>query len=343
MDFRIQGQSGASRVLVGQRLEELPKFCTAEKVVVVTDEKVQRLHSRLFPANITEIVVIGQGEGCKTLSTVQSLYEKFLNLEMERDSLVVAIGGGIVCDVAGFAAATYLRGMDCGFVPTTVLAQADAGVGGKNGVNLHRYKNLIGTFRQPKFVLCDPRVLVTLPPEQIRNGFAEVIKSAAIADAALFDFLEANRSALLQVEPGVAEKAIAGSLGVKVRIVSADETEQGERRKLNFGHTLGHAVEKVSALAHGEAVSIGMAFAARVSVERKLSRASDVDMLERLLDGFGLPIRLQGSSNAIMDALSKDKKREGASIHMALLRGIGDSLVVSVEIKEIEKLLARWC
>ena len=185
--------------------------------------------------------------------------------------LIVAIGGGIVCDVAGFAASTYMRGLSFGFVPTTLLAQVDASVGGKNGVNLHGYKNLVGTFAQPGFVLCDPELLRTLPTEEVRNGFAEVIKQAAIGDALLFSFLEAGPDAALSLDRAAIDRIVYDCLKVKTNIVKEDELETGERRKLNFGHTVGHAVEKVHGLRHGEAVSIGMMAAARAFGEGRSS------------------------------------------------------------------------
>ena len=246
--------------------------------MIVTDGSVRSLYGDLFPP--WEVIEIGIGERSKTLATVERIYEAFLQYEIDRSSFVVAIGGGLVCDVAGYAASTYLRGLRFGFVPTTLLAQVDASVGGKNGVNFKGYKNLVGTFTQPLFVLCDFALLKTLPEPELKNGFAEAIKTAAIGDAHLFSFLETAWKGALSLEPDVIERIVYDCLTVKSRIVSFDEREKGERRKLNFGHTVGHALEKVNHLRHGEAVSLGMVAAAKLSARRGFLTEDDVERLE---------------------------------------------------------------
>ncbi|MGI5865081.1 MAG: 3-dehydroquinate synthase, partial [Myxococcales bacterium] len=251
------------------------------KLIIVTDATVRRLHGARFPD--APVIEIGQGEAAKTLTTVASIYERFLELELDRSAFVLAIGGGIVCDVAAFAASTWMRGVPFGLVPTTLIAQADAGIGGKNGVNLREYKNLVGVFRQPSFCLCDTSFLTTLPDRELRCGLAEVIKHGAIADRALFEFVEERAPALLDLAPDALDRVVSDSLRIKAGIVAIDETEQGERRKLNFGHTLGHAIERIAGLPHGEAVSVGMVLAARLSARRGMLEAKDADRLEALL------------------------------------------------------------
>ncbi len=330
----VRGQYGQSTVIVGDGLAGVDSYYAATDTVVITDTTVRALHGRLFPR--CPVIEIGMGESCKTLSTVEGIYEQFLRHEVDRSWFVLAVGGGVVCDVAGFAAATYLRGLRFGCAPTTLLAQVDAGVGGKNGVNFHGYKNSVGTFNQPSFVVCDPDLLATLPGPELRNGVAELIKEAAIGDADLFSKLEAAGTRLFSLDRKMMESMIHDALKVKCEIVSRDEREQGERRKLNFGHTLGHAVEKVYGLRHGEAISIGMALGARLSAARGLLPAADARRIEELLTVFDLPTHAALDSRPVMDALRKDKKREGDVIHFVLLDGIGSATVVPLTLDEIE-------
>ncbi|VVB98401.1 3-dehydroquinate synthase [uncultured archaeon] len=286
--LKIEGKTGTSEIVLGESISNLAKYCEGSETVIITDRNVRALHGASFPK--AEIIEIGIGEHNKTLKTVEGIYEKFLELGLDRSSCVAGIGGGIVCDVAGFAASTYLRGLKFGFAPTTLLAQVDASIGGKNGVNFKGYKNLVGTFRQPNFVLCDFEMLKTLPPRELRNGFAEIVKHGAIADAQLFSYLEENCKNALAIHRTAIEKIVYDSLMVKSRIVSLDETEKGERRKLNFGHTFGHAIEKTTGLPHGEAISIGMVAAARLSAAKGLLASKEADRIESLLKALGLPV-----------------------------------------------------
>jgi 3-dehydroquinate synthase len=335
--FHIEGALGHSTIMVGEPLEHLVSQCTATKRVIVTDRSVRALYGSLFPP--WDVIEIGIGERSKTLATVEKIYEAFLRHEVDRSSFVVAIGGGLVCDVAGYAASTYMRGLQFGFVPTTLLAQVDASVGGKNGVNFKGYKNLVGTFTQPRFVLCDFSVLRTLPAPELKNGFAEAIKTAAVGDAELFSFLEATWKGALSLEPDVIEHIVHGCLALKSSIVSLDETEKGERRKLNFGHTVGHALEKVNRLRHGEAVSLGMVAAARLSARRGLLPKSDAKRIEALLSTFDLPVKTHMEAGPVSEALRKDKKRQNEEIHVVLLDGIGNARVVPVGFRELDEVL----
>ena len=285
----IRTKSGRCTIAIGESISRLHRYCDGlSKGAIITDRTVRRLHGHLFPS--LPVIEIGAGEEIKTLSTVEAVYGEFLKLGLDRSSWVIGIGGGIVCDVAGFAASTYLRGLSCGFVPTTLLAQVDASVGGKNGVNYRGYKNLVGVFSQPRFVLCDTALLRTLPKEETANGYAEVIKHALIGDASLFTYLESNREEALTLDEKVMEKIIHDSLIVKKGIVALDEREAGERRKLNFGHTFGHAVEKSEGVRHGEAISIGMVLAARMSEARGMLTGNDTARIEGALKDFGLPV-----------------------------------------------------
>jgi 3-dehydroquinate synthase len=333
----LSAGSGTCRIALGESIGNLRSYCGEGKAVAITDANVRKHHGERLGG--MDIIEIGLGEENKTLSTIEMIYERFLELGLDRSAFVVGVGGGIVCDVAGFAASTYLRGLRFGFVPTTLLAQVDASVGGKNGVNFKGYKNLVGIIRQPGFCLCDFELLRTLPEREMRCGFAEIVKSAAIGDAELFSFLEGSWEKALSLNRTAIEKVVHDSLQVKISAVSSDETEKGQRMKLNFGHTLGHAIEKAAGLPHGEAVSIGMVAAAKLSVSRKTLQESEAARLTALLGSIGLPVSLDAEREKILDAMLKDKKRESDFSRMVLLEGIGKAYVSRVSREELEGVM----
>ena len=262
-----------------------------------------------------------------------------MDLDADRSWFILGIGGGIVCDVAGFLASIYMRGVRFGFVPTTLLAQVDASVGGKNGVNLDGYKNMLGVFNQPEFVLCDPEYISSLEEEDLACGLAEVIKHAAIADLDLFSFLEVNQQAVLAREPQALQRLVLDSVRIKAGVVSQDEKESGLRRVLNFGHTLGHALEKVTGISHGRAVSQGMVAAAELSVRKGFLSAADCARLTALLSAYNLPTELQTEPGYLIQALARDKKREGDDVHFVLLQELGQAVVQTLPLSEVEQAL----
>src|SRR6056297_2497052 len=333
----ISGATGHSEIFVGESFEHLSDHLPADRAIAITDENVGRFYGDLFP--VREVITIGQGETIKTLETVAGIYDQLIEREADRSVFMVGIGGGIVCDIAGFVASTYLRGVRFGYVPTTLLAQVDASVGGKTGVNFRGYKNMVGVFNQPEFVLCDPRVLKTLPARDLACGFAEVVKHAAIYDADYFEFLEQDASRARSLDPEVMTRVVYDSIAIKADVVNRDEREKGERRKLNFGHTFGHAVEKTEGLGHGEAVAIGMMMAARLSRSRHMLDQKSVDRLADLLSAFHLPLESQVDQKQIMDALARDKKREGDAIHFVLLEALGRAVVQAIPISELQELM----
>lgn len=337
----IDGRYGSCRITLGFSMGQLDRYCDPGKAVIITDRTIKNLLGKFFCKY--RVVEIGTGEKAKTLKTVHSVYEKFLDYELDRTSFVLAVGGGIVCDVAGYVASTYLRGLPFGFIPTTLLAQTDAAIGGKNGVNFKGYKNLIGTFNQPRFVLCDLELLKTLSARELKNGFAEIIKHALIGDAFMLSYLEKEWRRAYELEGTFMEQLLFDSLKVKACIVSQDETEKGERRKLNFGHTFGHALEKIYGLKHGEAISIGMVLAARISVAKGLIDRNDMLRIEKILAHFGLPVEVGIEKDLIMDAIRKDKKREGENINFVLLNGIGNAVVLPISIEELEEMVRDMC
>ena len=335
----IKGQFRESVLLIGEHLKNAGRYISGERTVVITDTNVRRHFHKDFPAG--EIISIGTGEGIKNLDTVKTLYGKLVELSADRSTFVIGIGGGVVCDICGFVASTYMRGMRFAYVPTTLLAQVDASVGGKTGVNLSGYKNLVGVFSQPEFVLCDFDMLKTLPVAEMLSGFAEIVKHAVIADGRLFDFLEHNYEKAIKLDPAVIEKLVYESLVIKSAIVNADETERGERRKLNFGHTFGHAIEKATGVSHGEAVSAGMVMASAISVEKGLLKKAEHQRLKTLLQKIGLPTGLHVNMEAVLDALGKDKKRAGETVHFVLLNGIGKAIVAEIFLNELRESIGK--
>ena len=330
----INGKQGESIIQVGESLDRLVDYIPTENTIILTDNRVADLYGHRFPPG-RMVVTIGQGEGIKNLDTVAEIYRQLLHAGADRSTYLVGIGGGIVCDITGFVASTYMRGLRCGYVATTLLAQVDASVGGKTGVNYQSYKNIIGAFNQPAFVLCDTELLRSLPEEEIVSGFAEIIKHAAIADAGMFTYLEKHVSEALGLNPDVIEKLVYESVRIKAAVVNRDEREKGERRKLNFGHTFGHAIEKVSDLSHGQAVSVGMIVAAKISMLEGLLKQSDVDRLATLLQRMALPLQVQADAEDVWEALSKDKKREGERLFFIVLEQIGRAAIKSLSIQDL--------
>jgi 3-dehydroquinate synthase len=333
--IEITGTGRPSTILVGEKMENLALYLPAGRTIVITDATVRQLYQDRFPT--APVLSIGCGEAVKTLETATDLYETLLSIEADRSTFILGIGGGIVCDVTGFVASTFMRGLRFGFVATTLLAQVDASVGGKNGVNLEGYKNLIGTFNQPEFVLCDMQLLQTLPEAEVINGMAEIVKHALIADAGLFAFLEEQGQSALSLDPAIIERLVRDSVDIKSQIVGRDEREAGERRKLNFGHTFGHALEKVCGLSHGEAVSVGMALAAAVSVQRGRLAAPAYDRIIRLLTFLRLPCTTRVDLGRVLDAVLKDKKRDADWIHFVMLEDIGRAVVAGIPLAELRE------
>ncbi len=323
-----------SKIYAGEKLENLINYLPDNKCIIITDENVYKYYKDKFPKLNT--IVIGTGEKIKTLETVQHIHEQLVEKELDRTGFIIGIGGGILCDIVGFVASTYLRGVKFGFVSTTLLSQVDASIGGKNGVNLHGYKNMIGVFNQPEFVICDFNVLKTLEKEEFKNGFAEIIKHACIKNPEMFEFLENNYEKALQNDYEVIHRLVYDSLVIKGNVVMNDEREKGERRILNFGHTYGHAIEKLSGIPHGEAVSIGMAIATKLSAKKGLLSEKEVERIINLLKNFNLPIESILPTSEVFEAMKKDKKREGNSINFVLLNGIGDTKIEKVLIEEFE-------
>jgi 3-dehydroquinate synthase len=328
-------------ILIGHGLlgrpDLLAQHIPARDVLIVSNTIVAPLYlDRLTPGLAGKRVVeaiLPDGESHKTLATVSRILDVLVTNRFARDCTVVALGGGVVGDMAGFAAACYQRGVAYVQVPTTLLAQVDSSVGGKTGVNHPGGKNLIGAFHQPAAVIADTDTLATLPPRELRAGLAEVIKYGLICDAAFFAWLEDHMGELLAGDPAALAHVIRRSCEIKAEIVARDERETGDRALLNLGHTFGHAIESATHYTqwlHGEAVGAGLLMAARMSHECGLVDAPDVARLKRLLERTGLPTHIAGvEPNAALDHMRIDKKVKGGRMRLVLMRSIGQSFVTA--------------
>ncbi len=337
--IKICSPSGPSVILINESLASLGDYAPLERTVIVTDDNVLPHCPKDFPAG--RVIAIRPGEKSKRLATVRRICLRLMEMGADRSSFLVGLGGGVVSDITGFSASIYMRGIPFGFVSTTLLAQVDAGIGGKNGVNLAGYKNLLGVFNQPRFVICDLSLLASLPEKEMRCGFSEIIKHALIADPDFFSFLEANAGMASSLEPALLEKAVHDSLTIKAGIVGRDERETGERRILNFGHTFGHALEATQGLSHGEAVSIGMAIAARLSCQWGYLGYREAGRIEALLARFGLPVDPPADPAGMVEAIRKDKNRNEDTIPLVLLTGVGRAIVRETRLAELESGIRR--
>ncbi len=313
----------------------LEKLVDKAHTVIITDENIFGKHQKRFGGWNT--IVISAGEQFKIQATVDSIIEQLIEFGADRKTFLVGVGGGVVTDITGYVAAVYMRGLSFGFVPTSILAMVDASIGGKNGIDVGVYKNLVGTIRQPEFLLYDYSLLKTLPKEEWVNGFAEIIKHAVIKDAALFRELEKNKLTLYQKDKTALAKLIKRNVVIKSTVVEKDEFEQGERRLLNFGHTLGHAIENVYELSHGHAISIGMVAASMISEE--FTPFKETNRVMGLLKRYGLPTLAQYDPKEVMEVLRMDKKKVKDSINYVLLNKIGQAVVKVIPINELDKLL----
>ena len=309
---------------------------TKRKLCIVTDSHVGPLYGGAVEQELLKVservtlYTIEAGEEHKSLDTVRGIYEHLIQEHFDRKDLLVALGGGVIGDLTGFAAATYLRGIRFVQIPTTLLAQVDSSIGGKSGVDFDSYKNMVGAFHMPSLVYMNLSVLKSLPDRQFASGMAEILKHGLIQDKAYYKWLLDNQTEIRERRYEALLPMIAESCKIKRSVVEVDPTEQGERALLNFGHTIGHAVEKLKdfCLLHGECVSVGIAASAVISLERGLLRKEELQEIERGLQAFSLPVRTEGlEAGKIVEVTRSDKKMEAGSIKFVLLRGIGEAFV----------------
>jgi 3-dehydroquinate synthase len=332
--YRILVEPG----LLGRAGGELARLGVGAKVALFSDPGILARHGEPVRTGLSQagfqvtVVELPEGESAKTLEVAARGWDALLAAGLDRGSTVVALGGGAVGDLAGFVAATYMRGVNFVQIPTTLLGQVDASIGGKTAIDHPRAKNLIGAFHQPRLVLVDPAVLTTLPEREYRSGLAEVIKHGIVLDAAYFADLEASRGPLLEREIGTLTRVVAGSCRLKAHVVERDEQEAELRAVLNYGHTIGHAVEAATGYArwtHGEAVALGIAAEARLAERLGLASASTTLRQVALLQAVGLPVRGSGAApSTVIEALGHDKKSRNGRVPFVLAPEIGSFRVL---------------
>lgn len=303
---------------------------------IVTDTHVEPLYAEEVKRVLTQVAsrvsvfVFEAGERNKNLNTVQQLYKALIENQLDRKSLVVALGGGVVGDLSGFGAATYLRGIDFIQIPTTLLSQVDSSVGGKTGVDLDQYKNMVGAFHQPRLVYMNMNTLKSLPPVEFACGMGEVLKTGLICDADFYEYVLANHEAIRALDTAALAKMIRRCCEIKAGVVERDPKEQGERALLNLGHTVGHAVEKLKdfQLLHGQCVAIGLVAAAYISWKRELLTEEEYNRIREGCLLYELPVSAEGLDEAaVLAATKKDKKMEQGQIKFVLMKGIGNSFI----------------
>ena len=334
-NWEVKFSSATVKFVLDSKFATIDKMVDKTNAIYITDENVYALHEIKFKGKKT--IVIPSGEEHKHQATVDFIIEALLNFDATRQSILVGVGGGVVTDMVGYVAGVYMRGVAVGFVPTTILAMVDASIGGKNGIDVGVYKNMVGLIRQPSFIVYDLSFLQTLPKHQWENGFAEIIKHAAIKDAKMLKELSENSLAYYQKNTKALAALIEKNAQIKVKLVQKDEFEKGDRKLLNFGHTIGHAIENQHALLHGHAISIGMVYAAKIS--QVLQGFTGTGILVETLIKYGLPTAMHFDVAAAMEVLQKDKKKATAGMQYVLLNKIGKGVIETIPMKTLQKLI----
>ncbi len=341
----VKGVKKPYDIIIGNNIlniipDKIKEFSKAKNVVIITDDNVDKLYSEKVIGFIqsagfnTLKFVFLHGENHKTMHTICDILEFMAENNVTRSDLIIALGGGIVGDVSGYAASSYLRGIDFIQVPTTFLAAIDSSVGGKTGVNLKSGKNLAGAFYQPRLVVCDTKTFDTLPEENFREGISEAIKYGIICDKELFNLF-------LKSENIDIESVIERCVSIKAEIVAIDEFDLGKRQLLNFGHTIGHAIEKVTdfKISHGIAVGIGMSIISKIADELKWSSENTHANIIKCLEKHNIPTECDAKNKDLLSAMTKDKKRTGDTINIVIPEKIGNSILKSISVSELEEVL----
>lgn len=331
----VKFSSSVTDIYFAYGISYLKKITDPKATILITDENVYRAHKKRFKD--WDTIVLKPGEDYKIQATADAIIEQLIEMEADRSTTLVGVGGGVITDIAGYVASIYMRGIRFGFIPTSVLALVDASIGGKNGIDVDVYKNIIGVIRQPSFILHDMVFLNSLPRQEWENGFAEIIKHACIKDSAMFAELEKNTLKKLQSRQKSICKLVQRNALIKIKVVQKDEFEKGDRRLLNFGHTIGHALENQYELLHGQAISIGMTYACHIS--EKITGFNQTERVVSLLNKYNLPTYASFDKQKVFEVLKMDKKRERTGIKFVLLDRIGKGVVKPIPLKKLEKLI----
>jgi 3-dehydroquinate synthase len=321
-------------------LAPLDELAGKSKVIFLTDENLYGIYKetlQLYP-----VITISSGEDFKQQRTADYIINQLLEIGATRDDLLIGFGAGVVTDLAGYVASIYKRGMRLGFIPTSLLAMVDASIGGKNGVNHGLYKNMVGTFYQPSFIIFNHHYLSTLPHQEWVNGFAEIIKHACIGDEAMFQLLEEHDITYWKSQPEKLAELIERNACYKFEVTLADEKEKGIRKWLNFGHTIGHAIENRYRLPHGKAISIGMMAAAKLSVELEGLDSQFPDRLKKMLIRYELPDHYPADHNNLIELMAADKKMTYNGIDFILLKEIGNPIIKNIPLDALAEFLKKY-
>ncbi len=327
----FQFQESECTFYFNDAFSHLEKIVDKDNAILLIDKTVCKKHAKTFLG--WKIILCEGGDENKNQKVINSIITQLIRMGANRQTILVGIGGGVVTDMTGFVAGIYMRGIGFGFLPTTLLAMVDAALGGKNGINSGLYKNMIGLISQPSFILYDKIFLNSLPKKEWINGFAEIIKHACIRDPQLFNDLEKNNLEIFQKDPVKLEALITKNVNLKMKIVLEDPHEKNTRKLLNFGHTLGHAIENGKKLPHGEAISIGMVAAARLS--RNILNFGETEKIIELLKKYGLPVRKKMNAKNVFEMMQSDKKTHGDSIDYILLEKIGKAVIHPIHMSQL--------
>jgi 3-dehydroquinate synthase len=330
--------SAPVEVYFDANLRQLGQLVDRKKAIIITDENIFSAHQPKFKN--WNVITLKPGEQYKIQQTVDTIITQLIGFEADRQSVLVGVGGGVITDLTGYVASIYMRGIRFGFVPTSLLAMVDASIGGKNGIDVGEYKNMVGIIRQPSFLFYDAALLQTLPSKEWSNGFAEIIKHACILDRPMFKMLEATSLVKLQQKKSQLNDLIKRNVHLKSGVVKKDEWEQGDRKLLNFGHTLGHALETQYDLTHGQAVALGMVFAGWLS--EKLLGYKDLSRLEQTIQAYGLPTRAAFDVEKVFNVLKMDKKRVSKTMNYVLLGRTGKGMIVPIAVDELKGYLTEF-
>ncbi|MDX9725149.1 MAG: 3-dehydroquinate synthase [Bacteroidales bacterium] len=325
--------SSFSEIYIGANWESVIEMLPGKGVVIVTDTNINRIYGDRFPD--FPVFPVKAGEASKTIETVESLAERLIESGTDRSGFILGIGGGVVCDIAGFLASIYMRGIRSAFISTSLLSQVDASTGGKNGVNLRGTKNVLGSFLQPEFVICDQSMLQTLPEDEYSSGLAELIKTALIGNEKLFEMIGHNSDAISKRDTDLMSVLVSMAVRFKASVVEEDEKESGLRRILNFGHTYGHAIEMYKSFRHGYAVASGMDIAAAFSMARGYLEKDEYGRILSVLRFFKLLRKHDIPDDQLEMLLLRDKKKSGDDIYFVFLQGIGKAVAEKVPVREV--------
>jgi 3-dehydroquinate synthase len=318
-------------------IRQLVKLADKKNAVIITDDHVFDAHKEKLKG--WNVISLKPGEEYKVQATVDSVIDTLIQMQVDRNTTLIGVGGGVITDLTGYIASVYMRGINFGFVPTSLLAMVDASVGGKNGIDVGQFKNMVGVIRQPSFLLYDISLLNTLPVSNWSDGFAEIIKHACILDAKAFSMLEGEDIASIRKKKELLSFIIKRNALLKTKVVQKDEFEKRDRKLLNYGHTLGHALETQYELSHGQAISLGMVYAAKLS--EHLLGFKDANRVASLLEQYGLPIEAAFKMDKVLAILRMDKKRVSKHMNYVLLEKVGKGVIHPIELRKLELLLKK--